>query len=116
MARTTTKFIPFLGFAPTGDLGPLTIYTAKNGKTVYFLKAPPLVPATLFQKRQLTRFRNAAILWRQLTKEQRNAWLQAAKSANLYCTGYNFWVFWQLRRDVGAIRTIEQITGQVLLL
>lgn len=113
--KTVTRFVPFLGFAPTGDLGPLTIYTAKNGKTVYFLKAPPLVPASLFQTRQRTRFKNAAILWWQLTQEQRNAWLQTAKSANLYCTGYNLWVWWQLRRDVGAIRTLERITGQVLI-
>lgn len=116
MAHTLGRFVPYFGFAPTGDFGPLTVYTAKNRKTVYFLKAPPLVPATLFQKRQRSRFRNAAILWWQLTKDQRNAWLQAAKSANLYCTGFNLWVFWQLRRDVGAIRTIERITGQVLIL
>jgi len=112
---TTTKFVPFLGFAPTGDLGALTIYTAKNGKTVYFLKAPPLVPATLFQKRQRSRFRHVATLWWQLTPEKRNAWLQAAKTAGLYCTGYNLFLHWQLRRDVGTIRTIERITDQVLI-
>jgi hypothetical protein len=115
MAHTLGRFVPYFGFAPTGDFGPLTVYTAKNGKTVYFLKAPPLVPATLFQKRQRTRFKNVATLWWQLTQEKRDAWLQAAKSASLYCTGYNLFLHWQLRRDVGAIRTIERITGQVLL-
>lgn len=113
--HTSTRFIPYLGFAPTGDLGDLTIYTAKNGKTVYFLKAPPLVPATLFQKRQRSRFRNVATLWWQLTQEKRNAWLQAAKTANLYCTGYNLFLWWQLRRDVGSLRTLERITRQVLI-
>lgn len=113
--RTVTEFIPFLGFRPTGDLGALTLYTAKNGKTISFLKAPPLVPATLFQIRQRSRFRYAARLWWMLTQEQRNAWLLAARRGGLYLSGYNLWVWWQLRHDAAAVRTIERITGQVLL-
>lgn len=113
--KTLGELIPYLGFRPTGDLGPLTIYTARNGKTVYFLKAPPLVPATLFQKRQRQRFKNCARLWWMLTQGERDAWLTAAKTANLYCTGYNLFLYWQTKHDIGTIRTIERITGQTLL-
>lgn len=113
--KALSRFLPYLGLAPTGDLGPLTIYTAKNGRTVYFNKAPPLVPATLFQVRQRSRFTNAATLWSFLTQEKRNAWLKAASSAGLYCTGYNLFVYWLLKRDDGAIRTIERISRQSLI-
>ena len=36
--------LSFLGFGATGDLGPLTVYTNKRGKLVWFLKAPPTCP------------------------------------------------------------------------
>lgn len=113
--KTLSKFVPYMGFGATGDFGPLTVYTSKQRKRIAFLKEPPLVPATLFQRRQRKRFTNVARIWRALTQDNRLAWGLAAKRAGCYCTGYNLFIYWHLTLDRGAIQTIERLSGQSLL-
>lgn len=110
-----TPLLRFLGMRPTGDLGPLTIYTNKRGRMVAFPKAPPEKPASLFQTAQRNRFRAAGTLWRTLTEDQKHEWQAAADIAGLYCTGYNLFLYYVLTRDDSTIRTIEHQTGRTLL-
>ena len=110
-----SKALNLLGLRPTGDLGPLTGYTSKRGKPVWFLKAPPTSPPTGWQIHQRNLFRAIAVHWNHLSPEQRAAWLAAAEAARLKITGYNLFVWYHLTNDRAAIATIEHQTGIQLL-
>ncbi|MEE9602715.1 MAG: hypothetical protein V3V75_05375 [Thermoguttaceae bacterium] len=112
---STHKVLKIAGLRPTGDFGPLTGYTSKRGKAVWYLKAPPKTPPTGWQRQQRWRFRFAAHNWRALTPAARANWLTAARNARLNITGYNLFVWFQIRPDRAVIRTIEQQTGITLL-
>jgi len=110
-----SKVLKLCGFSPTGDFGPLTGYTSKRGKAVWYMKAPPKTPATGWQRQQRSRFRFAALAWRSLTSSQRAAWLAAARKARLNITGYNLFVWYQLVREIAVIRTVERQSAIDLL-
>lgn len=112
--KTLERLVAYLGFQPTGDLGPLTIYTNKRGRTVSFPKAPPLEPATLFQKRQRLRFQFIAEGWQKLSQADKAAWELATKRLSLYCTGYNLFTWWHLKYDWPALNTIQRQSGITL--
>ena len=109
------KLMALMGMNPTGDLGPFTIYTSRRAGTVWFTKAPPLSPPSVFQIRQRNAFRLAAEAWRALTPTRRAAWHQAARRARLYLHGYNLWVWWQTIRDRRTLATIERLSNTPLL-
>lgn len=111
----TNKVLTYIGFRPTGDFGPLTGYTSKRGKPVWYLKAPPKTPPTGYQVHQRNVFRSIARAWMMLTASKRADWMEAARLAHLHITGYNLYVWFQIRRDVAVIRTIEHQSGVSLL-
>jgi len=113
--HTSDRRLSFLGLGPTGDLADLTCYTSQRGKVVWFLKSPPLVPASELQRRQRMRFTAAAESWRGLQQTMRTAWLGAAIDAGLRIHGYDLWIFWQLKRDRSIIQTIERQTHRTLI-
>lgn len=103
------------GWNPTGDFGPLTVYTAKNKKPVMFLKAPPKTPATYRQRFIRDRMTFIARYWSMISKEKKEDWERASKRAHLRMTGYNLfqWFWWHNNRTV--LRTIERQSGVKLL-
>jgi len=107
--------LKLIGFSPTGDLGPLTAYTSRKQGAVWFVKSPPLKAPSPWQLRQRDRFRLAAEAWRSLDENRRNSFDLAAKRARLLVCGYTLWVWWQLRRDAGAMHTIELHSGLKLI-
>lgn len=115
MLTPTSPVLTLCGMGPTGDLGPLTGYTSKRGKPVWFLKAPPKTPATGWQQKQRNMFRLIARLWHSLTPQQRKDWLAAAVAAGLNITGYNLFVWYQHTLDQAVIKTIEHQSGITLL-
>lgn len=108
VSKTTLNL---LGLNPTGDLGGLTAYTSRRHGSVWFLKSPPLTPPTKWQLRQRDRFRLAAEAWRNLTDVQRHLWNLATRHAGLYVSGYNLWIWWQLRSDRAGLSTVERQSG-----
>lgn len=111
----TPKQMTIMGLCPTGDLGPYTIYTSRRAGTVWFTKAPPLSPPSVFQIRQRNAFRLAAEAWRALLPTRRAAWCQAARRARLYLSGYTLFIWWQTKRDRQALATIERLSRTPLL-
>lgn len=109
MLSNKSTLLNILGLNPTGDLGPLTGYTSKRGKAVWFLKAPPTTPATPHQNHQRNIFRLVAMAWRALPEIDRQRWLQAALRAHLRITGYNLFTYWQITKDLPTLRTIEHL-------
>lgn len=102
--------LKLLGMNPTGDLGPLTAYTSRRHGSVWFTKAPPLEPASDWQRRQRNRFRLAAKAWKELDEETRLRWHRACRAARLYIHGYNLWIWWQLVRHRPTLSTIERVS------
>jgi len=115
MAHTVMKFQHVLGYNVQGDLGGLTTYTNKNRRVVWFPQMPPLKPPTEEQNQQRDAIRNAAADWRALTVGERTNWRDAANKARLRITGYNFFTYWKLKNDDGAVHTVERITGITLI-
>ena len=109
------KMLNLMGLRPTGDLGPLTGYTSKRGRAVWYLKAPPKEPPTGYQTHYRNVFRLVAIAWQGLTPDTRAAWLAAARKAGLRITGYNLFLWYNHTRDTAVIRTVEHQTGITLL-
>lgn len=113
--KTSDRRLSFLGLRPHGDLADLTCYTSRHRDIVWFVKSPPLVPPSLAQRLQRLRFKCAAIAWKALHPDQRDAWNTAARRASLRIHGYDLWIFWQLRRDRNVIITLQNQTGRQLL-
>ena len=112
---TKTKMLNLLGLRPTGDLGPLTGYTTKRGRGVWYLKAPPKEPPTGYQIHYRNLFRLVAMTWQALPRSKRDDWLDAARRASLRITGYNLFLWYYHTRDLAVIRTVEHQTGFSLL-
>lgn len=114
MALTPNKRY-LIGFNATGDLGPFVIYTSRKQGTVWFTK-PIMDDGACYRRRHYrNRFRCAALAWRALTQEKRDAWNLACRRAYLYLSGYALWTWWQLKRDRPALRTIERQSGVSLV-
>lgn len=110
-----SSLLTIVGLTPSGDLGPLTGYTSKRGKPVWFQKAPPKSPPTGWQRQQRNKFRVIAILWQTLQPQQRLDWEAAALKANLNVTGYNLFVWYQHTLEDATINTVERQSGITLL-
>lgn len=105
----------FWGWNSQGDFGPWTFYTDKRKGLVFFVKAPPLEPPSLLQTSVRNSIRLAAYTWRSLPASARDDWQLAADRAHLRITGYNLFVFWLLRREDQAIRTVERLARVQLI-
>jgi len=98
------------GWNPTGDFGPLTVYTAKNKKPVMFLKAPPTKPATHRQRFIRDRMGYIGRFWSTLPKDIKDKWERASKLARLRMTGYNLFQWWHWHYNREVLKTIERQT------
>jgi hypothetical protein len=115
MATSGKRVLPFAALAMTGDVGPLTTYTNRRNKVVFFPRSPPLTPPTFAQLVQRNRFRTVAAAWHRLPQSTRDNWNLAAARANLQITGFNLWTFWNLKRNRSTIATVEHQSGITLL-
>ena len=115
MLTTTNRILQLIGIRPTGDLGPLTAYTSRRGKVVWFLKSPPHGPPSVHQARQRNTFRLVGEAWSQMTDAEREQWSLAERRAYLDITGYNLYVWYNTVGDDEIIRTIERKTNTNLI-
>lgn len=100
-----------MGLRLSGDLAQYTMYYYCKHKRIYFIKAPPLTPATLRQVRQRNRFRLVAMLWRSMKPSHRQAWNDAATLARLRISGYNLYLYWSIRHDDASLAAISRHSG-----
>lgn len=114
MAYVPERMYHVFGFHPSGDLGPLTFYTSKRGRLVFFPKAPPLSPPSTRQRHERNRFKLIAQSWNALAKDVRQRWSLAARKASLAISGYNLYVYYCYTLDRQALATIERQTGLTL--
>lgn len=109
------RLLSYFGIGPTGDFGPLTFYTAKNKKPVWFAKAPPKTPPTARQLFVRGRLGYIGRHWSTLSKETKAKWELASKRAHLRMTGYDLFQWWHWHNDRNVIATIEHQSGIQLL-
>lgn len=103
-----------LGVSVSGDLGPLTIYQTKRGKTVAFPKAPPKCPPTPAQNSQRYRFRKAIENWQLLSDAQQHAYEHVVSVLSICMTGVNLWIHFSLMREPASLRTLERQSDTLL--
>ncbi len=95
----TPSYGNMMGFNPTGDFGPFTIYTAKNRKPISYIKAPPTAPPTARQVFVRERLKDIATWWAAQTKETKDLWERVSKKARLRMSGYALFQWWHWHHD-----------------
>jgi len=104
-----------LGTIVSGDLGPLTFYTSKRHRLVWFPKAPPDKPPTVWQTYRRNIWRAGADSWRSLPQQERDNWKEATRRARLTITHYNLYLWWFTHDADASIRVLENNTRIKLL-
>lgn len=104
-----------MGLILAGDMGPFTFYTNKNKKHVFYPKAPPEKPPTIFKLRHYQRWKNAAWQWSNMPQTTRDDWNLAAARAHTRISGYNLWIYWITTHDRPALETVERQSNTTLL-
>jgi len=94
-----------------GDLAGMTCYTSQRNKVVWFVKSPPLEPASPTQRAVRNLFVANGNVWRAMSAASRQTWHDAASRANLRIHGYNLFVWWMRFKDRATLGTIERISG-----
>jgi hypothetical protein len=115
LAGIPSRFYRGLGLRAQGDIAGMTVYRTKKGKQVIFPKTRPKAPPGPLALRNQNRFRLAAAAWMAIGPNARLRWKYAARQAALGVTGYNLFIAWQMKRDRAAMKTIERLSGQVLI-
>lgn len=115
MATLSPNILPLMGLNPAGDIGPFTVFRTKRLGVVWFPRAPPKMKPSFLQRRHRNRWSFAARVWRTMPILDREKWMTAARLLNLAITGYNLFIYYQVTKDAGPIRTIQRRTGIQLL-
>lgn len=116
MRLSNENILRYLGFNTQGDLGPWTFYTSQRKGLVWFIKSPPLEPASFLQTHYRNLFRAAARVWNSLPENERDNWLDAAELTHLEVHGYNLFVYVAVTQDASFVPTLERLTGRSLVL
>jgi len=115
VTATAESLVRFWGWNTQGDFGPWTFYTDKRKGLVFYLKAPPLEPPSIWQTTTRNKFRLVALSWAAIPKAARENWQRAADRAHLTITGYNLFTYWSLTADDAAIHTVERLSNLTLI-
>lgn len=86
------NLLGFCGLMIAGDVGPYTTYTNRNGKFVFFDRAPPKDPPSTPQLAQRALWLQVSLDWRKQTTAQKATWERISKMTNIVMTGYNLFL------------------------
>lgn len=111
MKTGTNKLLTLIGLKIQGDLGPITCYTSKRNRVVWYLKAPPKDPPSWQQVDQRNLFQMIGWAWQALGAINQTVWNAAAAAANLRISGFNLFSYLYVTGDESVIETIEHQTG-----
>lgn len=113
-AMAVQSILSYLGIWLSGDIGPITMYTNKNYKKVWYAKSPPDKPASQEQAVQRTKFSCAMKNWRSLDPGEKRNWEWISLQASLPMTGHNLFVSQTLVPDPAALQTLIRETGIIV--
>jgi len=103
-----------LGLRISGDVGDVTLYKNKNGKTVVFPKDRRQDKQSQRRIDQQARFTTAQANWSALTSTEKLALEDMTKKLSIAMTGQNVYISCQLRNDIGGYSTLEDQSGITL--
>ncbi len=115
MVHQVDKFGYLMGFSPTGDLGPYTMYTSQRNRPVWFPRSPPLTPPSRRQTEQRNRWKAAARFWQTVPAAEKKNWERAAQRVNLRITFHNLFIFWATTGRTAIVDTVARNSGIKLL-
>lgn len=110
------KTIPphYMGLRVSGDLGPVTIYTDRKNRKIFYPIAPPKEPPTQRQLWQRQRFKLAVTYWKQLPPEAKANLEDATRKLGLCLTGQNLFVSCWIRSAPDQYAAVERQSGITL--
>lgn len=111
MATQAPSIYELLGHSMQGDLAGWTCYTSRRNRVVWFVKSPPLEPASPTQRAIRNIFILNANVWRSMSIASRSTWNDAAIAGRLRIHGYDLFTWWMRTKDAGTIATIERQSG-----
>ena len=102
--------IPYnlLGLQVSGDLGPMTIYTNRHGKKVFFPKSPPKKPPSVAQIALRARFKSSQADYMALTDAEKLDYENLTKKTCIPMTGQNLWIHVSMTGDQSALDNLER--------
>jgi hypothetical protein len=93
-----------------GDIGPITFYRDRYGKTVSFQKTVTEKPGTERQLANRARFRAAQQSWAALSADHREQLELATGKAGLCATGQNLYISYAMRPDSAGWTALMHFT------
>jgi hypothetical protein len=95
----------------SGDMGGLTYYTSKRGRTVAFPAAPPTKPASVLQLKCRQRFAWAVQAWTLLSASEKASYEACSLALKMCMTGHDIWVSLCMKRDLDLWHTLQHQSG-----
>jgi hypothetical protein len=99
---------PYMGTDVWGDFGPWTIYRGKDGRAVWFLRAPPKKPPTAAVQYQRLRMKAVASWWAESPEDFKQEWRDLAVRCGARLTGFNLYVWYHLTSDLQTLTTLAR--------
>lgn len=108
---TIAPLVSFLGLSLSGDLGPYTVYTNRNGRIVFYPRSPPTAPPSPAQLKQRQRFRAAQQSWQAIAPTTKHQWELLVKANKVCMTGQNMYMALSMNPDNDALTTANLRAG-----
>jgi len=105
---------PYIGLIYWGDIGPITTYKSRFGKPVWFSKTYPDKPPSQAQLTERQKMIDAAIAWRQLSQEDRDAYARTTKKLSLCITPFALFFALQHPQNRSYKTTLEHQAKETL--
>jgi len=87
-----TAFLAPFGLFPSGDIGPLTLYTDRDRQVVAYPRAPPTRPPSYMQQRQRRVWEAAAASWRTTPPTARSNWDRVCRANGIPLSGHQLFM------------------------
>lgn len=100
-----------LGLRLSGDIGGITLYQTKRGKTVAYPAASPKQPPSIHQLHRRNRWSNAVFNWTAAAESVRIDYEACTLRLSLPATGHNLWMHLSFAQDPLALAAFNHASG-----
>jgi hypothetical protein len=104
----------FLGGRLSGDIGGITLYQTRKGKTVAYPASPPKSPPSDAQLSHRIRWRNASKNWTLAAPQNRLDYEATSLRLSLPATGHNLWMHLSFTQSQPVLNVYNAQTGFTL--
>jgi hypothetical protein len=109
-----TPDFSLVGLQVAGDVGPVTVYTDRFFRKIWFPRSPPKEPPSAIQIWQRDRWRSAIAAYNALTIPEKANLAACCRKLSLQVTGPSLWLWLSFRSSPSQKQTLERQSGLLL--